>query len=40
MDLPLDIQRKIALELEPYDLVSFCSVNKIINNRYIIYCLI
>ena len=31
MELPLDIQRKIALELEPYDLISFCAANKTTN---------
>ena len=33
MELPTDIQRKIALELEPYDLVSFCAVNKDTNKE-------
>ena len=33
MDLPFDIQRQIALELEPYDLIMFCRSNKTINQE-------
>lgn len=33
MNLPFDIQRQIALELEPYDLISFCASNQNINRE-------
>lgn len=33
MELPFDIQRQIALELEPYDLIIFCRSNKNINRE-------